>query len=415
MSEWRQTTIAHLLRFHRGITWSADQETEQPAPTDVPVLRIPNIRDNLDLRDVLFLRGISNREKRQFAARKDWILLVGSNGNPDRVGNCVIINHDSEYLFASFLVGAEVVDPSTDDPHFAYYLINGPELQKAITDSVQGSTGLRNINLSRFGQKRVQIPPKHEQRRIAEILTTVDQQIEKTDALIAKYQSIKQGMMEDLLVRRIDEKFTTLDQVAEIRCSNVDKNAHPSERRVLLCNYLDVYNNEYIARPAEFMAATATPNEVARFAVARGDVIITKDSETPDDIGVPTAVLDDIPNLVCGYHLALIKPYRDQIDPVFLAKQLASHRIVRYFSQTAKGTTRYGLSNGVVEKTEIWLPPLEQQRNIAEKLTTFDRKIEAEENHRDKLKAIKHGLMEDLLSGQVRVGEKQTEEALAHA
>ena len=113
-----------------------------------------------------------------------------------------------------------------------------------------------------------------------------------------------------------------LAEVAEIRFSNVDKKTILGEVPVRLCNYMDVYGNGgYITNDLPFMEASVSPVEIDRFRVERGDVMLTKDSETPDDIGIPAVVVDDIPNLVCGYHLALIKPRREQIDSVQVRPQ----------------------------------------------------------------------------------------------
>src|ERR1700686_319277 len=105
---------------------------------------------------------------------------------------------------------------------------------------------------------------------------------------------------------------TPLISVAEPRFSSADKLTHGSEKPVRLCNYTDVYNHEYITRDMEFMRASATQAEIDRFGLKIGDIIITKDSETPDDIGIPTVVDYAAPNLVCGYHLALLRPDQEQ-------------------------------------------------------------------------------------------------------
>jgi len=111
-----------------------------------------------------------------------------------------------------------------------------------------------------------------------------------------------------------------LRDLAEIRVSNVDKIVHASEKPVKLCNYMDVYSNEYVTSSLPFMEASATAAELERFGLNKGDVIITKDSETPDDIGIPTVVVEKIDGLVCGYHLALIRSNPDQLDPIYLAE-----------------------------------------------------------------------------------------------
>lgn len=189
-----------------------------------------------------------------------------------------------------------------------------------------------------------------------------------------------------------------LGHIADIVFSNVDKKTVPGEKPVVLCNYMDVYSNEYITHHLDFMEATANPAEIARFSVQKGDVIATKDSETPDEIGIPAVVVEDISNLVCGYHLAQIKPRREFVDPVFLSKQIAHDRISRYLSRLANGSTRYGLSTNSFEEMPVWLPLLQKQRKIARILTTLDELIEKTEALIAKYQVIKKGLMHDLFT-----------------
>lgn len=189
-----------------------------------------------------------------------------------------------------------------------------------------------------------------------------------------------------------------LADVADIRFSNVDKKAIPGEGSVHLCNYMDVYANDYITAELPFMEATASSAEIERFRVEKGDVLLTKDSETPDDIGIPAVVADDIPSLVCGYHLALIKPRKERIDSTYLAKQLGSKQTAIYFAQLANGSTRYGLSSSAIANTSISLAPLPQQRRIAEILSTLDEAIEQTEALIAKMQRVKAGLMHDLFT-----------------
>jgi type I restriction enzyme S subunit len=189
-----------------------------------------------------------------------------------------------------------------------------------------------------------------------------------------------------------------LGELAEIRSSNVDKKSNAGEQRVRLCNYMDVYSRPYITEDIDFMEATATAAEIQRFGVERGDVLITKDSETPDDIGIPAVVLDDIENLVCGYHLALIKPTLDEVDSIYLAKQLATVDTARYFGRLANGSTRYGLSYRSIAGTPIRIAPLRQQQRIAEILRTVDEAIAQTEALIAKTRRIKAGLMHDLFT-----------------
>jgi type I restriction enzyme S subunit len=195
-----------------------------------------------------------------------------------------------------------------------------------------------------------------------------------------------------------DWRTEPLERIAEIRSSNVDKKTNPGEETVRLCNYMDVYSREYITEDIDFMEATATPAEIQRFGIERGDVLITKDSETPDDIGIPAVVVDDVPNLVCGYHVALIKPNRAEVDPLYLAKQLGLSDTGRYYGRLANGSTRYGLSYQSIARTPIRLAPLPQQQRIAEILATVDEAIEQTGALIAKTQQIKAGLMHDLFT-----------------
>jgi type I restriction enzyme S subunit len=189
-----------------------------------------------------------------------------------------------------------------------------------------------------------------------------------------------------------------LASVAEVRFSGVNKLSLPSEEPVRLCNYTDVYNNDCITGDLEFMRATATQPEIDRFGMQLGDVIITKDSETPDDIGIAAVVDYTAPDLLCGYHLALIRPRTEEVDPTFLAKQLRHHRLARYFGQQANGLTRYGLPTAVVANAPLWLPEPVKQRAIGAFLRLVDEAIAKTGGVVAKLKQVRAGLLHDLLT-----------------
>ena len=134
-----------------------------------------------------------------------------------------------------------------------------------------------------------------------------------------------------------------LRTLAELRVSNVDKHVRDGERPVRLCNYVDVYKNDRIRRRMPFMNATATPDEIERFRLRRGDVLITKDSESWNDIGVPALVESTEDNIVCGYHLALLRPFPERIAGGYLFRALQGSGVAHQFQVKANGVTRFGL------------------------------------------------------------------------
>ncbi len=157
-----------------------------------------------------------------------------------------------------------------------------------------------------------------------------------------------------------------LKLIARCRNSNVDKKTEEGELPVLLCNYVDVYYNDFITSDIEFMEATATPGEIRKFALHPGDVIITKDSEMWDDIAVPAVVDEELDGVLCGYHLALVRPLAETVDGEFLFRAFDAHGIRDQFRVRAIGITRYGLPVDAITSALFPLPPIEEQKAIAQ-------------------------------------------------
>ena len=153
--------------------------------------------------------------------------------------------------------------------------------------------------------------------------------------------------------------------LADIRPSGVDKHSLEGELPVRLCNYVDVYKNDRITDALAFLEATATPAEIERFALRAGDVLITKDSETPDDIAAAALVEPSAAGVVCGYHLALLRPAPGAISGAFLFWAFKAPETLAQCSVRAQGITRFGLSTGAIGDVWLPLPPPAEQRAIA--------------------------------------------------
>lgn len=163
--------------------------------------------------------------------------------------------------------------------------------------------------------------------------------------------------------------------IAELRVSNVDKKQNEGELPVRLCNYVDVYKNSRITDTIRFMHATATYQEIEHFRLHLHDVIITKDSETWNDIAVPSLVQYTAPDLVCGYHLAMLRPREDVISGPYLFRALQAQDIATQLHVSANGVTRFGLSRGDIKSAMIPVPPLDEQSAIVRFLDYADRLI----------------------------------------
>ena len=130
-----------------------------------------------------------------------------------------------------------------------------------------------------------------------------------------------------------------LGDVVSLQLSSVDKKSKANEDAVRLCNYTDVYNNSFIHADLDFMPATATEREIANCSLFAGDVVITKDSEKHDDIGVPALVRENLPGLVCGYHLAILRPKLSSLDGAYLFYALKDSKAQEQFHSYANGVT----------------------------------------------------------------------------
>lgn len=155
-----------------------------------------------------------------------------------------------------------------------------------------------------------------------------------------------------------------LKLISDLRLSNIDKHTVPTEPAVKLCNYVDVYKNENIDSSIDFMKATASVDQIKRLTLAVGDVIITKDSENANDIGVPAYVKEIQPGLVCGYHLALIRP-NAEVSGEFLNYLFKSKYTASYFENEASGMTRYAIGKYSIENLDVPTPEYDEQVSIA--------------------------------------------------
>jgi type I restriction enzyme S subunit len=123
------------------------------------------------------------------------------------------------------------------------------------------------------------------------------------------------------------------------------------------------------------MVATASQAQIEKFTLRAGDTIITKDSETADDIAVAAFVPNDLPGVVCGYHLSVIRP-RSGTAGSFVKWWFASRFAKSCFAVRANGLTRVGLGQHELENVELALPPLPEQRAIAAFLDRETAKID---------------------------------------
>jgi type I restriction enzyme S subunit len=312
---------------------------------------------------------------------------------------------------------------------YLHWCIQGIAVSTQFSVSANGVT---RYGLSHSDIKNVIIPvPKHdEQTQIARFLDWKTAQINKfirnKRRLIELLKEQKQNIINQAVTRGLDPNVKLkpsgvewigdipehwdarrLRTLAAVRASGVDKNTNEDEVPVMLCNYVDVYKNDRITAAIDFMKATATPEEIRAFELKAGDVIITKDSESWDDIAIPTFVPETIPGVVCAYHLALIRPFSGEIEGEFLFRAFSSDPVADQFRIAATGVTRFGLAQGAIKGAFFPLPPLEEQRaiiaHINEKCAEISQAISRAEREIELMREYRTRLISDVVTGQVDV------------
>ncbi|MBI9108344.1 MAG: restriction endonuclease subunit S [Spirochaetales bacterium] len=161
-----------------------------------------------------------------------------------------------------------------------------------------------------------------------------------------------------------DWELKKLKYIASVMPSNVDKKTKKGEKDISLCNYTDVYYNDLIESSLDFMKASATAEQISKFVLESGDTIITKDSEDPNDIAIATFVSENLSDVICGYHLALIKPF-NRHNGAYLKRFFESGYSRSYFSTRANGLTRYGLGTYSIQNVNFLQPSSPEQTQIA--------------------------------------------------
>lgn len=243
------------------------------------------------------------------------------------------------------------------------------------------------------------IPPQNEQEIILSFIVMTNNKIARfiktKKRLIEVLKEQKQVIINHAVTKGIDPnvklkpsginclgdipehwEVRRLRTVATVKPSGVDKNTVDGEIPILLCNYVDVYKNDYITPNISFMKATATQAEINAFKLRVGDVIITKDSEDWADIAVPAYVINDFEDVICAYHLAVVRPNKKIVSGGYLFRAFSSEMIADQFRVSANGITRYGLSQNAIKSAFFPVPPIDEQEKIVEYIKDKCKEIE---------------------------------------
>lgn len=388
----------------------------------IPFITSKNLMENkIDFENVNFIK-VSDHKKiseRSFVEKGDILFgMIGTVGKP------VVVNVDFEFSIKN----VALLKFSKSNNFINSYAIQVLK-SSIISDQFKRKSdgGVQNfVSLNTIRSLEIPVPPLPQQKKIAKILSTCDEVIEKTEAAIAKYKAIKQGMMHDLFTRGIDTttgklrpsyqeapelyKESALGMIPKEWEADGFKNymthllngGTPStsilsywQGNIPWISGADFSESFEITPIRRFISNEAVLNSSTNV-IKKGEILLVtrtgvgKLAIAPFDISIS----QDITGLIVNRQIA---------DVNFLFYYLQN--LVNDFKKLNQGTSINGITRNDLLDRIVIFPPKSEQILISEKLKTLDTKLQAEESALQKYKKIKEGLMQDLLTGRVEVSE----------
>lgn len=294
-------------------------------------------------------------------------------------------------------------------PHFLNYCLLSEIGQKQI-DSFQTGGNRQGLNFAQVRAISIPLPPLQEQHLIAAALGDADALLNSLERLIVKKRDLKQAAMQQFLTSKIrlpgfhgEWKMTRLADIGSTYGGLTGKaksdfgngNGH-------YVTFMNVMSNVDIDCQA-FDRVRVAPGESQNL-VERGDLLFNGSSETPEEVAMCAILSKDIHNLYLNSFCFGFRLRHDaQVDGLFLTYLIRSSVGRGVMKSLAQGSTRYNLSKGALLDAEIRLPSMAEQTAISAVLSDMDAELAALEARRDKTRALKQAMMQELLTGKIRL------------
>ena len=294
-------------------------------------------------------------------------------------------------------------------PEYMALLFTGYSLIKMQIQRLSQGAIMSGLNTSLVKAIKIPLPPLEEQKKIAEVLRSIDEAIQAVDESITRLERLKKGAMETLLTRGINHtRFKTVElngRKIEIPEEwEVVELGEVAERRNESVNPANMGNVPFVGlehiepgniRLSQWGNSSEVKSSKSKF--YPGDILYGKLRPYLDK-----AVIADFEG-ICSTDIIVIKAKEDKTIPEYLIWVIHSKGFIEYAKKTMKGVNHPRTSWKSIKQFQIPLPPLEEQKKIAEILRTIDEAIEAKRAKKEKLERMKKAVMEKLLTGEVRI------------
>jgi len=375
-------------------------------PTPHPYIRVTDMRPGtIELSEIRFVpESVFPAIKRYRIYQADiFISVAGTLGIVGKI--------PAELDGANLTENADRITNITCVQDYLLYVLMSPLIQNTV-NSIQTVGAQPKLALERIRKFKIPLPPTDaEQRAIAAALSDVDALLDGLERLIAKKRDLKQAAMQQLLTGQTrlpgfsgEWEVMSLSALTSSPIQNGVFN-EPSRkgRGCKLINVIDLYSEPPIDTQV-LELFEADNNEISRFAVSHGDIFFTRSSLTPDGIA-HCNIYDRTENEVVVFdcHLIRVRPNKKLVNPFFLFRYCTAYNARKYLISNSKTTTMTTVDQSVISNLPILLPSLPEQTAIATILSDMDAELAALEGRRDKTRALKQGMMQELLTGRTRL------------
>lgn len=341
-------------------------------------------------------RWVNRIDFERARTRPGDIVLV-SSGDVGKVAR-IVEDHEYETIVSNFV--RRVRPAAGVDAGWLFRIFQSAAVAAGVRAS-SGGTALQNLSWSSLSRTLVHVPPSSEQRRIAEVIDALDDNISSIERVVAKLSCLKQGLLEDLVGAKAPNA-TLRDALLNAPANGIYKPAHLIGRGTLLVGQT-AFTVDRRVDPAAARRAVVTPDDKRRFGLQEGDILVSRVFATLDGVGQPALVSGLMETAVFESNMMRIRCDRSKTSSFFVFQTLLTQSARAHIVRQANLSNQASISQAVLTGLAMWLPGVEEQLDVAEKLKAVESAIHAETSSCTKLRSVKAGLLADLLTGRVRV------------
>jgi len=398
--DWETKKLGDFGNTFGGLSGKSKSDFEDGKFPYIPFM---NIMTNPIIDETYFDYVNIKSGESQNTARKGDIFFNGSSETAKEVGMCSVLTKDIPNLYLnSFCFGFRLFKDIDVDCIYLVYFLRSNIGRDLVSSLAQGSTRI-NISKKQMLNLTFKIPKIEEQKAIAEVLCDTDELIHTFEKRISKKRNIKQGAMHKLLSQKEGWKTKKLGDFGNTFGGLSGKSKSDFEDGEFpYIPFMNIMTNPIIDET--YFDYVNIKSGDHQNTARKGDLFFNGSSETPKEVGMCSVLNKDIPNLYLNSFCFGFRFFKNiEVHGLYLVYFLRSGEGRDLVSSLAQGSTRINISKKQLLKLSFKIPKIEEQKRIATILSDMDKELKKLEDKLDKYKDIKQGLMQQLLTGKIRL------------